>query len=77
MLLHGAVQISSFARAAQTENNSADRNESDEDDLFFDYFKDQGYIILRPFADFQKKFNWAMNEFNSGLDMGSSPGNTN
>ncbi len=77
LLLHGAVQISSFARATQTESKTADRNESDDDDLFFDYFKDQGYIILRPFADFQKKFNWAMNEFNSGLGMGSSPGNTN
>jgi len=77
LLLHGAVQLSSFARAGESPGNASGRNESDDDDLFFDYFRDQGYIILRPFGDFQKKFNWSMNEFNSGLDQGSSPGNTN
>jgi predicted esterase len=77
LLLHGAVRISSFARAEGSPGSASGRNESDDDDLFFDYFREQGYIILRPFADFQKKFNWAMNEFNSGLDQGWSPGNVN
>ena len=77
LLLHGAVSLSSFARADDSPGNPSGSNESDDDDLFFTYFRDQGYLILRPFADSKKKFNWVINDFNSGLDQGSSPGNIN
>ena len=77
VLLHGAVRLSSFARADRRPDDSSARNESDDDDLFFNYFRDQGYLILRPVADVPKKFDWVINDFNSGFIQESSAGNVN
>lgn len=78
LILHGAVQLSSFARLEPLNNSQQIRNESDDDDIFFDYFKKQNYIILRPVADPAKKFNWVINSFNDPLHSGpSSPENVN
>jgi len=53
LLLHGAVQLSSFNRSV-----TATSNESDDDDLFFSYLSKQKFIIVRPYADPGKQFNW-------------------
>jgi predicted esterase len=61
LLLHGAVGVSNFARANSTNKIP---NESDDDDIFFNYLNNQDYLILRPFADPSKKFDWVVNDFN-------------
>jgi predicted esterase len=76
LLLHGAVSISSFSRANNQLEGRASRNESDDDDIFFNYLKNQGYMILRPFADPAKKFNWSINSFNDNYD-NASPDDVN
>jgi predicted esterase len=58
LLLHGAVRLSSFSRA----ENSNDEQSSD-DNIFFKYFSDKGYILVRPYADRDKKFDWVVNDF--------------
>lgn len=68
LLLHGAVQVSSFARAEKyAVGDSSSRTEAD-DDIFYNYLSKQGFIIIRPFADPSKKFNWVINQFNAPAD---------
>src|SRR6185369_15142153 len=56
LLLHGGVSGSDFQRAYESVHPT--------DNIFFDYLSKQGYIIVRPFADPSKKFDWAVNRFN-------------
>jgi predicted esterase len=63
LLLHGAVQLSSFDRANKYIEEGVVHNEEDDNDIFFKYLSRQGYIILRPFADEKKRFSWIVNEF--------------
>jgi predicted esterase len=58
LLLHGSVQLSSFDRVKTSVSNP----ETD-DDPFLKYLSNQGYIVLRPYADDKKKFNWVINRF--------------
>jgi predicted esterase len=76
LLLHGAVGSSSFERAGNTPGNPSARNTGDNSDLFFDHFKRQNYIILRPFADRSRKFDWVVNDFNNDY-IRDIPGNVN
>jgi len=76
LILHGAVGSSSFERAGITPGNPSARNALDNSDLFFDHFKRQDYIILRPFADMTKKFDWVINDFNNDY-VRDIPGNVN
>lgn len=64
LLLHGALGLSSFNRADDYVSEDSSKSELNDDDIFFNYFSKQGYIIIRPFADPAKKFNWVYNAFN-------------
>lgn len=48
LLLHGAVGS----------------DEAESEDIFFDALSKKDYIIVRPLADDQKKFNWVVNRYN-------------
>lgn len=58
LMLHGAVGRSSFENAYRN-------NPAAEDDFFFQYFSKQGFIIVRPFGDVPRRFDWVANRFNS------------
>lgn len=62
--LHGAVGASSFERVAITLQNTGPKNESDYD-VFFDFLSKQNFIIVRPYADPSKKFDWVVNSFSN------------
>jgi len=62
LLLHGAVRVSSFNRANDLINNILKPSEADVG-FFLNYLSKQGYIILMPFADPKKRFDWVMNSF--------------
>jgi predicted esterase len=64
LLLHGAVQVSSFERVNKYVEDGIVNDDEDDDDLFFKYLSKQGYIIVRPFADKKRRFSWVINEFN-------------
>lgn len=55
LLLHGAVGQSHF--------EDAYRESKKGEDIFFDYLSEKNCIILRPFADPSKKFNWVVNKY--------------
>lgn len=55
LLLHGAVGESNFQKAYDSKTKI--------NDIFFDALAKQNYIVLRPFADPSKKFDWAINRF--------------
>lgn len=75
LLLHGAVKVSSFDRANDLINNISKPSEADVD-FFFDYLSKQDYIILIPFADPEKRFDWVMNSFgNPMLNSGNTAPN--
>src|SRR5689334_2541305 len=61
LLLHGAVQLSSFERAES--GSTKGKNAEMEDDIFFNYFSRQDYIILQPYADPGKNFNWVFKSY--------------
>jgi len=63
LLLHGALQISSFEKANKYHEEGAVHEEEDDNDLFFKYLSKKGFIILRPFGDEKRKFSWIVNEF--------------
>ncbi len=54
LLLHGAVGQSHFEHAYKATQKG--------DDIFFDYLSEKNIIIVRPFADPSKKFNWVVNK---------------
>lgn len=56
LMLHGAVGQSRFGNAYKKDTTK-------DDDIFFDYFSKQNIIIVRPFADVSKKFDWVVNRF--------------
>jgi predicted esterase len=63
MLLHGAVVLSSFKEAY--------KDTSSDEDMFYRYFAEHNYIIIRPFADSYGpyadgtiNFDWVINRFN-------------
>jgi predicted esterase len=67
LLLHGAVVLSSF--------KDAYKDTTSDEDLFYNYFAKQGFIIIRPFADSygphadgSKNFDWVVNRFNGKLN---------
>ncbi|MFD0792702.1 hypothetical protein ACFQZX_03675 [Mucilaginibacter litoreus] len=57
IMLHGAVGQSKFSDIDSTGVN--------DDDMFFDAFKNKGYIIIRPIGDRSKKFDWVVDRFSS------------
>jgi predicted peptidase len=59
LLLHGAVGRSSFSRLDASQ-------EASDDDIFFSYFREKGYIIVRPYGDRGKRFDWVLNKFSPG-----------
>ncbi len=61
LLLHGAVGSSSF-------EDLNDNGEDLDEDIFFNYFKQLNYIIIRPKADERRKFNWVVNDFSGSLN---------
>ncbi len=67
LLLHGAVGESNFQRAYDTRTKIHD--------IFFDALAKQNYIIIRPFADPSKKFDWAINRFEDFGESGSASKN--
>lgn len=56
LMLHGAVGRSSFDKVYK-------KDSTEDEDIFFDYFSEQNTIIVRPFADPGKKFDWVVNRF--------------
>jgi predicted esterase len=63
LILHGAVVLSSF--------KDAYRDTLSDDDLFYSYFEQKNFIVIRPFADTRgpnadgsKLFGWVVNHFN-------------
>jgi predicted esterase len=58
LLLHGAVRLSSFSRAGDNQDE-----QSSDDNIFYKFFADKGYVIIRPYADRDKKFDWVVNDF--------------
>ena len=63
LILHGAVSLSSF--------KDAYKDTSSDEDLFYNYFTKQNFIIIRPFADSygpntdgKINFDWGVNRFN-------------
>lgn len=65
VMLHGAVQLSSFDRAEETIQDTND-GISANGDVFSSYFAKQNYVILTPIADPGKRFNWVKNSFSDG-----------
>ncbi|WDF53357.1 hypothetical protein [Mucilaginibacter sp. KACC 22063] len=61
--LHGAVGMSKFENAA----NSSDQIDKD-DDPFYSSLCKQNFIVIKPFADPAKGFNWAANKFGSDVN---------
>lgn len=55
LMLHGAVGRSHF-----TDIDSLNKFDSD---ILFSTLKNQNYIVVRPVADRDKKFNWVVNKF--------------
>lgn len=66
LLLHGAVKVSSFDRANDLINNISKPSEADVG-FFLNYLSQQNYIILIPFADPKKRFDWVMNSFGNPM----------
>lgn len=58
LLLHGAVQLASF-------DDAFNRNKESqvEDDPFFNAFRSKGFIIVMPYGDNKKNFNWSSAEY--------------
>jgi predicted peptidase len=56
LMLHGAVGSSRFENAYKKDTTTYE-------DIFFDYFSKQNIIIVRPYADSKKKFDWVVNRF--------------
>lgn len=57
IILHGATGHSSF-------ENAYKKDTIDDEDIFFDYFEKQNFVIIKPFADsWNKKFDWVVNRF--------------
>ena len=56
LILHGAVGISSFTDAYK--DTTAD------EEFFYKYYGEHNFIVIRPFADPAKKFDWVVNHFN-------------
>ncbi len=60
LMLHGALGRSSFDQAYK-------RDDGNNEAFFFaSWFQKQGFIVVRPFADVERKFDWVANRFNSG-----------
>ncbi|WP_299756154.1 hypothetical protein [uncultured Pontibacter sp.] len=57
LLLHGAVGRSSFTAALKPDSSTS------EEDIFFQYFTKQDFIVVRPYADRSKQFDWVRNGF--------------
>jgi predicted esterase len=57
MILHGAVGLSSF--------KDSYKDTTSDEDLFYKYFSENNFIIIRPFADARTKFDWVVNWFNA------------
>ena len=66
LLLHGAVKVSSFDRANDLINNISKPSEADVG-FFLNYLSQQNYIILIPFADPKKRFDWVENDFGNPI----------
>jgi predicted esterase len=56
LILHGAVGLGSFADAYKDTLN--------DDSLFYNYFAQKNFIVIRPFADTKVNFDWVINRFN-------------
>ncbi|MBX3256215.1 MAG: hypothetical protein KF862_18905 [Chitinophagaceae bacterium] len=67
LILHGAVVLSSF--------KDAYKDTATDEDLFYNYFSKQNFIIIRPYADSygpnsdgKINFDWVVNRFNGRGD---------
>jgi len=60
VLLHGAVTLGTFEDGFRRNNQS-----QVDGDPFINAFRSKGYIILMPYADPAKKFNWVSADFTS------------
>ncbi len=58
ILLHGEVGRGRFADAYNKNDNPLGEN-----DIFFESLLKTGFIIVRPFGDPEKKFDWVVNRF--------------
>lgn len=57
LILHGAVGGSTF--------NDAYKNTIADEEIYYKYFAEKNFVVIRPFADRDKNFNWVANRFNS------------
>jgi dienelactone hydrolase len=62
VMLHGAVQLSSFDKVGATIQDTNDGFPAN-GDVFSSYFSKQNYVILTPIADPVKQFDWVKNGF--------------
>lgn len=58
LLLHGATGQDNF-------ENAYKKDTTRDDDIFFNYLSAKNFIIVRPFSDAAKKFDWVVNRFNT------------
>ena len=63
LLLHGAVEGSSFDDAKDYLNPSSAVAKDDAEDPLFNFLSKKDYIIVRPIADPKMKFDWVINQF--------------
>jgi predicted esterase len=67
LVLHGAVNASNFERAQTLANSYQDYQPAD-GDIFFNYLSKQNFIIVRPFADPSKNFDWVANRLRESIN---------
>ncbi len=63
--LHGLVGRSSFDRANRFIATHGEGSNFGDEEIFFKYLSTQDFILLRPFADPSKNFDWVVNRMDS------------